>query len=107
MCLPSLLIGFGSFPNVQSVPRNNYIPDESRMNFAADFDGFSATLPFLFPATDEWHEAKCHVVLVGSEHQVGRVRVGGLFAPPRPLMALKREFRVFFCQTAFYRRVFV
>lgn len=38
---PSLLIGFGSFPNVQSVPRNNYIPEERRMNSAADFDGFS------------------------------------------------------------------
>lgn len=42
MCLPSLLIGFGSFPNVQSVPRNNYIPEESSMNSVADFDGFPA-----------------------------------------------------------------
>lgn len=42
MCLPSLLIGFGSFPNVQSVPRNNYIPEESRMNSVGDFDGVPA-----------------------------------------------------------------
>lgn len=46
MCLPSLLIGFGSLPNVQSVPRNNYIPEESRMNFVADFDGCSFYFPW-------------------------------------------------------------
>lgn len=42
MCLPSLLIGFGSFPNVQCVPNNNYIPEEICMNFVTDFDGLSA-----------------------------------------------------------------
>ncbi len=42
MFLPSLLIGFGSFPNVQSVPSNNYIPEEICMNFVTDFDSLSA-----------------------------------------------------------------
>lgn len=42
MCLPSLLIGFGSFPNVQSVPSNNYIPKEICMNFVTEFDGLPA-----------------------------------------------------------------
>lgn len=42
MYLPSLLIGFGSFPNVQCVPSNNYIPKEIGMNFVTDFDGLSA-----------------------------------------------------------------
>lgn len=42
MFLPSLLIGFGSFPNVQCVPSNNYIPEEIFMNFFTDFDGLSA-----------------------------------------------------------------
>lgn len=39
MCLPSLLIGFGSFPNVQCVPSNNYIPKEICMNFVTVIDG--------------------------------------------------------------------
>lgn len=59
MCLPSLLIGFGSFPNVQSVPSNNYIPEEICMNFVTDFDGLSARrrrdTDILLHVKDAWH----------------------------------------------------
>lgn len=61
------------------------------MNFVADFDGFSAPLPFLFPATDESHEAKCQLVLISDEMWRIRVAFTGLVAP----------------QTPFYSRVFV
>lgn len=63
MCLPSLLIGFGSFPNVQSVPRNNYIPEEICMNFVTDFDSLSARhrrdSDILLHVKDDSYEAKC------------------------------------------------
>lgn len=63
MCLPSLLIGFGSFPNVQSVPSNNYIPKEICMNFVTDLDGLSAhhrcDSDILLHLKDASYEAKC------------------------------------------------
>lgn len=63
MCLPSLLIGFGSFPNVQSVPSNNYIPEEICMDFVTDFDGLSVQhwheSDILLYVKDASHEAKC------------------------------------------------
>lgn len=63
MCLPSLLIGFGSFPNVQSVPGNNYIPKEIRMNFVKDFDSESVfhadVMEFLLHVRDVSHKEKC------------------------------------------------
>lgn len=64
MRLPSLLIGFGSFPNVQSVPRNNYIPEESRMSPVADFDGFPA--PIHFQKNEANTEAGHHVGVTAS-----------------------------------------
>ena len=72
MCLPSLLIGFGSFPNVQSVPSNNYIPEEICMNFVTDFDGLSARhrrdTDILLHVKDASREAKCQQDIV-SERQ--------------------------------------
>lgn len=63
MCLPSLLIGFGSFPNVQSVPGNNYIPKEIHMNFVKDFDSQSVCQrrdsDILLHVRDVSHKEKC------------------------------------------------
>lgn len=66
MCLPSLLIGFGSFPNVQSVPRNNYIPDEICMNFVTDFDSSAST-----STTWQWYFIACERRLIQSEMSAG------------------------------------
>lgn len=63
MRLPSLLIGFGSFPNVQSVPSNNYIPKEICIIFVTDFEDLSACHRrdsyILLHIKDASDEAKC------------------------------------------------
>lgn len=66
MCLPSLLIGFGSFPNVQSVPRNNYIPEEICMNFVTDFDSSAST-----STTWQWYFIACERRLIQSKMSAG------------------------------------
>lgn len=108
MCLPSLLIGFGSFPNVQSVPRNNYIPEESRMNFVADFDGFSAHRRRQRFISCERRVAWSKDVGVGAVNirtsdVIESVQFAGLLDPQTHLITLERSFMVFFLQKYIFK----